>query len=129
MANTGIVLHHLAELYAKPKTNQLQEAAICEYEEKLTGNFDSYDRAFSGIATAELVKAIDDYWRYKSDKQRPTVAQIMAMVNSTEHKAGGEMDEEFRARVEKCAAELDDKWGSFDSGIGARFKAKFGLED
>lgn len=127
MANTQLILNHIAELYAKPRKDQSFEDAIAEYEEKLSNNFNEYDKAFSGISTHHLTKAIDDYWRFKSDKNRPTLAQILAMANSAEVKDNGEPDSDFKSRVLRCAAELEDKWGNFDKGIGERFKAQFGL--
>lgn len=127
MANTQMILKHIAELYAKPRKDQSFDDAILEYEEKLSNNFNDYDKAFTGISTAHLTKSIDDYWRFKSDKTRPTLAQILAMANSVEEKESVEPDADFKARVLKCAAELEDRWGNFDKGVGERFKAQFGL--
>lgn len=113
MTDTTKVLHHIAELYAKSRKDQDFDDAVLEYEEKLNHRFDDYDKAFAGELTANLLKAIDDFWRYKSDKARPTIAQIMAMVNSDSNKTteNTESDEQMRLRIMKCAAELEAKFG------------------
>lgn len=86
MTDTAKILHHIAELYAKPRKDQSFNDAVLELEEKLNNRFDAYDEAFSAELTSNIIKAVDDYWRFKSDKTRPTIAQIMAMVNSDDEK-------------------------------------------
>lgn len=114
MTDTARVLHHIAELYAKPRKEQPFDDAVLELEEKLSNRFDAYDSAFAEELTANIIKAVDDFWRFKSDKARPTIAQIMAMVNSNGQKAGDEDPENqqnMRARILKCADELGEKYG------------------
>jgi len=82
MADTKKVLRHIAELYAKPRANQDIEDAIVEMEEKMSARFADYDKAFADKMTVDLIKAIDDYWRFKNDKTRPTLAQIISMENA-----------------------------------------------
>ena len=113
MTDTTQVLHHIAELYAKNRKDQDFDSAVLEYEEKLNHRFDDYDKAFAGNLTDNIIKAVDDYWRYKSDKVRPTIAQIMAMANSDGDrvKENSESRANMRQRIEKCAAEIEDKFG------------------
>lgn len=116
MADTQRILHHIAELYAKPRANQEFDLAVAEMEEKMSARFEEYDKAFQEKLTADVVKAIDDYWRYKSDKTRPTLAQLMAMENSdTSKKERSEIDPEseegLKRRYIKCMWNLYDKFG------------------
>lgn len=115
MTDTAKILHHIAELYAKPRKDQSFDDAVLELEEKLNNRFDAYDEAFSAELTSNIIKAVDNYWRFKSDKTRPTIAQVMAMVNSDDKKAGNEDPESLqgmRRRILKCADEHGDKWGA-----------------
>ncbi|MBS4773110.1 MAG: hypothetical protein KHX55_02405 [Proteobacteria bacterium] len=98
MTDTARVLRHIAELYAKPRKNQSFDEAVFELEDKLNERFQSYDNAFGRELTANVLKAVDDFWRYKSDKSRPTVAQIMAMVNSDSSKAA---NDDFSQPIQK----------------------------
>ena len=117
MADTQRILHHIAELYAKPKSNQNFDIAVYEMEEKMSARFDEYDKAFSEKITADVIKAIDDYWRYKNDKTRPTLAQLMAMENSDFEKASKQdnyvkdSDEDLKRRCIKCMWNMHDKFG------------------
>ena len=113
MTDTTAVLHHIAELYAKPRKDQDFDSAVFEYEEKLRHRFEDYDKAFGYTLTASLIKAVDDFWRYKSDKTRPTISQIMAMVNSDDDKVEDEAEnrENLRKRILRCAAEIEEKFG------------------
>ena len=127
MTDTTAVLHHIAELYAKPRKDQSFDDAVLEYEEKLQHRFEDYDKAFAEELTSNIVKAVDDFWRYKSDKTRPTIAQIMAMVNSDGNKAGDEdpkSQKSMKARILKCAVDIEEKFG-----VAARNRYIRGLID
>lgn len=82
MADTKAVLRHIAELYAKPKKEQSPEDAIREYEEKLNLRFDDYDKAFMEFYTADLIRSVDNFWRFKSDKTRPKLVEITAFLRA-----------------------------------------------
>ncbi|MBQ7659836.1 MAG: hypothetical protein IJS26_03735 [Alphaproteobacteria bacterium] len=119
MADTKRILHHIAELYAKPRANQEIDEAIFEMEEKLSARFAEYDKAFDGKITLDLIKAVDDYWRFKNDKTRPTLAQILALENSdvTKKEREFESDESqagLKKRVINCMKNL-----YIDGGIEA----------
>ncbi len=117
MADTQRILHHIAEMYAKARSNQSFDSAVFEMEEKLSERFDDYDAAFADRLTADVIKAVDDFWRFKSDKVRPTLAQILAMENADVTKkdrkdVDPESLEGLRRRILKCADEFGDKWGA-----------------
>lgn len=84
MANTAAVLHHIAELYAKPKKDQKPEDAVREYEEKLNIRFEKYDEAFKDFYTADLIRSVSHYWRWSTDKTRPKLAEITAFLLADE---------------------------------------------
>ena len=116
MADTQRILHHIAELYAKPRVNQDLDSAVLEMEEKMSARFEDYDAAFADKLTADVIKAVDDYWRFKSDKTRPTLAQLLAMENAdTTKKDRKDTDPEshdgMRMKIFKCADELGNKYG------------------
>ena len=122
MADTKKVLHHIAELYAKPRANQDIDDAVFEMEEKLNARFVEYDKAFSDKMTVDLIKAIDDYWRFKNDKTRPTLAQILSMENADTTKkerdyGDGESPLGSRRRVIICMRNLFDEFGLEGSQI------------
>lgn len=117
MADTQQILHHIAELYAKPRANQEFETAVFEMEEKMSARFDEYDKVFGEKITADVIKAVDDYWRYKNDKTRPTVAQIVAMENSDFDKASKQdnyvkdSDADLKRRCIKSMWNMYDQFG------------------
>lgn len=113
MTDTAKVLHEIAKLYAKPKKDQPLSDAVLELEEALSSRFDEYEKAFQGMYTANLIKAVDDFWRFKSDKVRPTLAQILAMHESDTSKKSNteEENQDLRQRILKCADEMGDKYG------------------
>lgn len=116
MADTKRILRHIAELYAKPRANQELDDAIFEMEEKLNARFNEYDKAFSEKITVDLIKAIDDYWRFKNDKTRPTLAQILSMENAdiTKKERAYETDETqagLKRRAINCMKNLYTEGG------------------
>lgn len=116
MADTKQILHHIAELYAKPRKEQTLEDAVFEMEEKMLARYGEYNKAFEGKLTTDIIKAVDDYWRFKSDKTRPTLALILAMENSDVTKkerkeTDPESAEGMKRRYIKCMRELYDKYG------------------
>lgn len=83
MSDTKKILEHIAELYVKPKSDEDLDTAVSSAYEKLAANFEKYDEVFRQYLTADVIKAVDEYWRWKSDKVRPTLAQILGMLGSS----------------------------------------------
>ena len=135
MADTKRILRHIAELYAKPRANQDIDDAILEMEEKLGARFAEYDKAFQDKLTSDIIKAVDDYWRFKNDKTRPTLAQILTMENSdTTKKERQENDLESsrgtRRRVILCMRHLFQEFDLetvqvFYNGLIDHFEIKY----
>ena len=82
MADTKRILEHLAELYAMPTNTKTAEEVAALNLEKLNANYAKYDEAFSPYLTLDILKSIDSYWKFKNDKIRPTLAQILAGLNA-----------------------------------------------
>lgn len=83
MADTKRILEHLAELYAIPTAAKTAEEVAALNLEKLNKNYDKYDEAFKPYMTVDVMKSIDEYWKFKNDKIRPTLAQILAGLNAS----------------------------------------------
>lgn len=48
--------------------------------ETMLGRIDKYEEAFQYIREEDLITAIKNYWKFKNDKIRPKVNQILAML-------------------------------------------------
>lgn len=117
------ILKHIEELYvAEPDFSKLERMA-----ENNPERVQAWEDAFEKYDLVDVLNAVDDFWNFKSSKSKPSVAQLRAVLVSRKTKESAEPDADFKARVLKCAAELEDRWGNFDKGIGERFKAQFGL--
>ena len=117
------ILKHIEELYvAEPDFSKLERMA-----ENNPERVQAWEDAFEKYDLVDVLNAVDDFWNFKSSKSKPSVAQLRAVLVSRKTKESAEPDADFKARVLKCAAELEDRWGNFDKGVGERFKAQFGL--
>lgn len=117
------ILKHIEELYvAEPDFSKLERMA-----ENNPERVQAWEDAFEKYDLVDVLNAVDDFWNFKSSKSKPSVAQLRAVLVSRKTKESEEPDADFKARVLKCAAELEDRWGNFDKGVGERFKAQFGL--
>lgn len=64
------ILKYIIDLYDVPEKQATQMLALdTEYEE-----------AFKDIEEEDLKLAVKNYWKYKSDKTRPTLSKILAML-------------------------------------------------
>ncbi|MFV0627024.1 MAG: hypothetical protein ACK5N8_06730 [Alphaproteobacteria bacterium] len=50
--------------------------------EKMNNNISEYEKAFEGYSCKDVIKAVSEYWRWKSDKTRPSLSKILAMLES-----------------------------------------------
>jgi hypothetical protein len=64
------VLNYMIDLYDVPEKQATQMLTL----EK------EYEDAFKDISEESLMLAVKNYWKYKSDKARPTLSKIMAML-------------------------------------------------
>lgn len=72
------IIKHVIELYNGDTT----DAAMANYELKNSEQVKMYSAAFKEYDLSDVLKAIDDYWNFKNSKTKPTVAQILAVLNS-----------------------------------------------
>ncbi len=72
------IIKHVIELY----TGDTTDAAMANYELKNSEQVKMYAAAFKEYDLSDVLKAIDDYWNFKNSKTKPTVAQILAVLNS-----------------------------------------------
>lgn len=78
--NTLQILKHIEELYGTPST--IQKIDTLERDQPTL--YEAWTDAFKEYDLADVLSAIDEYWVYKSDKTRPTVAKIKALLHNTE---------------------------------------------
>ncbi len=71
------ILKHIEELYA----GDVSDEAIRAFADKNSEKVNAWREAFQDYDLADVFGAIDDFWNYKSNKTRPTVAQLRAKLN------------------------------------------------
>ena len=102
---TKAIIDHIADLYGiSEKENQ-----------KMVDNTSEYRKAFDSYNLEDIIKSIDEYWRFKSDKIRPTLAKILAMLNSDKESVSNERHNSNYEKISRLAADLEYKFG-----VGAR---------
>ena len=78
MDKTQQILFHLDELY----TEEANEERILRACEKNPAKYGAWRDAFEEYDLSDVLFAIDEFWQYKSNKTRPNVAQIRAILNA-----------------------------------------------
>ena len=78
MDKTQQILFHLDELY----TEEANEERILRACEKNPAKYGAWKDAFEEYDLADVLTAIDEFWQYKSNKTKPNVAQIRAILNT-----------------------------------------------
>lgn len=74
------ILKHIEELYANdPDTAKIEKMAIKNPE-----RVGMWEQAFKDYDLTDVLLAIDKYWEFKSNKSRPSVAQLKATLNARE---------------------------------------------
>lgn len=89
------IIKHVIELYTGDTTDE----AMANYELKNSEQVKMYAEAFRDYDLSDVLQAIDEFWNFKSSKTKPTVAQILAILNS-------------KKEVEK------DRWANVETSIG-----------
>ena len=72
------ILFHLDELYAE----EAKEEKILRACEINPAKYGAWRDAFDEYDLSDVLFAIDEFWQYKSNKTRPNVAQIRAILNA-----------------------------------------------
>ena len=79
MQKTIEIIKHLNDLYTDVEfTYEMAQTWCLKNEER----FKAWKEAFDKYDTTDVLKAIDEYWRYSSNKTKPKVSQLLAMLNT-----------------------------------------------
>lgn len=79
MEKTQEILKHIFDLYSD---NEQSEEDIINWCEKNVERYNAYQLAFESYDILDVFRAIDNYWRYTSNKTKPTVAKLLAMLST-----------------------------------------------
>lgn len=79
---TRLIIKKVAELYSFCSEKKTAEEVTQVNYEKLLDKEKEWEQAFDKYDTDDVIQAINNYWRYKSDKTRPSVAQILAILQT-----------------------------------------------
>lgn len=77
MEKTQEILKHMFDLY---NDTEYSEDEILHWCEKNMERYRAWEEAFKEFDTIDVFDAIDHYWRYNSNKTKPTVAKILAIL-------------------------------------------------
>lgn len=77
MEKTQEIIKHLFDLYNE---SEYTEDQIINWCAKNAERYDAWESAFKDFDTLDVFQAIDHYWRYNSNKTKPTVAKILAIL-------------------------------------------------
>ena len=83
MEKTQEILKHLFDLYNETEYTEEETINWCE---KNLERYNAWDEAFRDYDTVDVFNAIDHYWRYNSNKVKPTVAKILATLQTNNAK-------------------------------------------
>lgn len=79
MEKTQEILKHIFDLYSETERS---ESDMDIWRNKNGERYEAYSKAFEDYDMLDVFKAIDNYWRYTSNKTKPTVAKILAMLST-----------------------------------------------
>ena len=82
MEKTQEVLKHLFDLYNEKEWSEKDILGWCEKNKE---RYKAWEKAFKDILLDDICHAIDNYWRFKSNKTQPTIAQLLAMISTSEN--------------------------------------------
>lgn len=79
---TRLIIKKVAELYSfGSEKKTVEEVSQLAYE-KLLDKEQEWEKALDSYALEDIYQAINNFWRYKSDKTRPSVAQILSFLET-----------------------------------------------
>ena len=73
------IIKHIFDLYTDKEQS---EEDIINWCEKNMERYNAYQLAFENYDMLDVFRAIDNYWRYTSNKTKPTVAKLLAMLST-----------------------------------------------
>jgi hypothetical protein len=79
MEKTQEILKHMYELYSDDENPERLVEVFCR---KTPEKYVAWDEAFKEYDLADVLDAIDQFWRFTSNKSQPTVAKLLAMLKT-----------------------------------------------
>lgn len=79
MEKTQEIIKHLLDLYGDKENT---DEDILNWCEKNMERYNAWKDAFTNYDLFDVFRAIDEYWRFTSNKTKPTVAKLLAMLNT-----------------------------------------------
>lgn len=105
------------DLYAEKEYSEEEVRVILQkYSERIK----LWEESLQNYETSEVIKAIDEYWRFKDSQTRPRLAHIEAMLRTQKDEnyiinENREKQEKLALQAEKTKEELRqkmlEKWG------------------
>lgn len=83
MEKTQEILKHMFDLY---NDTEYTDEEIIQWSEKNGERYNAWQEAFKDFDLLDVFHAIDHYWRYNSNKTKPTVAKILAILETNNAK-------------------------------------------
>lgn len=77
-----VIIKRVAELFSYGTSQKTAEQVALENFERLITKEEEWEKAFADYEVEDVLMAINKYWNYKTDKQRPTVAHILAILQT-----------------------------------------------
>lgn len=105
------------DLYAE---REYSESEIKDILEKYSDRAKIWEESLQKYSTEEILRVIDEYWRFKNSEVKPRLAHIQAMLNTQkidtyEISENKEEQEKLALQAEKTKEELRrkmiEKWG------------------
>ena len=94
------ILYHLEELY-----NSREVDKDDFFEKMMLSNskiVNMWEKAFEPYDESAVLQAIDEFWRFNSNKTRPKVSQILAMLNTSKEPVYEQKTENYESESVYC---------------------------
>ena len=117
MIDSYRIQKRIFDLYAE---REYSESEIKDILEKYSDRAKIWEESLQKYSTEEILRVIDEYWRFKNSEVKPRLAHIQAMLNTQkveeyEINDRREEQEKLARQAEKTKEELRrkmlEKWG------------------
>lgn len=78
---TRLIIKKVAELFSYGNSKKTTEEVAQENYERLLSKEDLWETAFRDYEVDDVIAAVNQFWVYKTDKGRPSVSQIKAILD------------------------------------------------
>lgn len=90
MEKTQEILKHIFDLYEDTEKSTEQVINWCE---KNIERYTAWEESFRDYDLGDVLNAVDEYWRFHSNKTKPTVAKLLAMLHTNKAKVEKKKEE------------------------------------